>query len=85
MAPSLKMAAAITVCVMLALNMGHPATATKCENCLGDCVAICIAYAETSCSGICNAAPPRPACQTCKNAALIQCGGTCYGGCTLFC
>ncbi|KAF6981649.1 hypothetical protein CFC21_000113 [Triticum aestivum] len=85
MASSLKAAAAVAVCVMLVLNLGHPAAATECDNCLGDCVPICVAFAQTSCSGICNATPPSPACQTCKNAALIECGATCYGGCTLFC
>ncbi|KAM3399397.1 hypothetical protein ACQJBY_004662 [Aegilops geniculata] len=83
MASSPKVATIVAVCVMLVLNMGHPAAATECEDCLGACVAICIAYTETTCSGICTVITP--ACQACKDAALIECGVTCYGGCTLFC
>ncbi|KAF6981651.1 hypothetical protein CFC21_000115 [Triticum aestivum] len=78
-----KVATIVAVCIVLVLNMCHPAAATECEDCLGACVAICIAYTETTCSGICTVITF--ACQECKDAALIECGATCYGGCTLFC
>ncbi|EMS58449.1 hypothetical protein TRIUR3_14423 [Triticum urartu] len=70
MASSLKVATIIAVCIVLVLNMGHPAAATECEDCLGACVAICIAYAETTCSGICTVITL--ACQESTHTCFIE-------------